>query len=173
MSKPTMTVTKDFTDNFNDTIEQFKNDMVLVGIPESDTGRNDNEAGEQITNAALLAINQFGSPANNIPARPVMTIGIRNAQAEIAKQFIVLAQSVLQSIVKKTSSASAFTTYYNRIGIIASSSIKKAINDQDGIAGPSEATLASRKAQGFSGTKALIVTGQMRNAITYVVRGGK
>ena len=34
--KPTMTVTSDFTENFNAIIKRFKNDVVLVGIPEVD-----------------------------------------------------------------------------------------------------------------------------------------
>ena len=36
----------------------------------------------------------------------------------------------------------------------------------------SDATLETRESEGFKGTKALIVTGQMRNAITYVVKKG-
>lgn len=160
-------VTKDFTDDFNQIIKSFKNDPVLVGIPEADTKRDDAENPEEapITNASILAINEFGSPINNIPARPVMAIGIRNAQDAIAEQF----KKSIQYAFKN--GLSAISVYYNRAGLIASNSIKKAINSQEGIAEPSEATLARRKQEGFKGTKALIVTGQMRNAITYVVRG--
>ena len=167
--KPTLTVTSDFTKEFNDIVKQFKRDAVLVGIPELDSKRkDDDEKPEPINNAALLAINEFGSPIQNIPARPVMSIGIRNAQEEIAEQFKRGLQDVLKSGI------AGLNLYYNRAGLIASNSIKKAINSQEGIKGPSEATLASRKSQGFKGTKALIVTGQMRNAITYVINpGGK
>lgn len=161
MKKPTLTVTSDFTDNFNAIIKKFKNDDVLVGIPADDTTRKD---GDPINNATLLAINNFGSPAQNIPARPVMAIGINNAQDAIAEQFKVCAQNVLSKGFE------ALRIYYERAGIIASNSIKKAINDQDGIKEPAESTLAARKARGFKGTKALVVSGQMRNAITYVVR---
>lgn len=166
MSKPTLKVTNDFTEDFNRIIKKFKNDAVLVGIPESKTERkDDDEESEPITNAAILAINEFGSPANNIPPRPVMAIGIKNAQDEIAEQF----RRCLIGAFK--SGLSAISTYYNRAGLIASNSVKKAINSQEGIDEPSDATIRARKAEGFKGTKALIVTGQMRNAITYVVRG--
>lgn len=164
MSKPTLEVTSDFTDKFNEIIKSFKGDNVLVGIPAADTEREDDDE-SQITNAALLAINEFGSPANNIPARPVMAIGIRNAQDEIAEQYKKAMQNALSKGV------SALSVFYNRAGIIASNSIKKAINSQEDLAPPSESTLAARAARGFKGTKALIVTGQMRNAITYVVKG--
>lgn len=162
MSKPSLVVTEDFTENFNQIVKQFKRDAVLVGIPEADTERKEDEP---ITNAAILAINEFGSPLNNIPPRPVMAIGIRNAQDAIAEQFKLAAQGALSK------GLAALPVAYNRAGLIASNSIKKAINSQEGIEAPSDATLAARAAAGFKGTKALIVTGQMRNAITYVVKG--
>jgi hypothetical protein len=161
-NKPELTVTEDFTDKFNEIIKSFKGDKVLVGIPES---RGERKEDEPINNAAILAINEFGSPVNNIPPRPVMAIGIKNAQDEIAEQFKKAAQNALSK------GFSALDVYYERAGIIAANSVKKAINDQDGIKPPSDATLAVREAAGFKGTKSLIVTGQMRNAITSVVKG--
>lgn len=162
MNNPSLKVTSDFTENFNLIMKRFKNDKVLVGIPETKTTRRESE---QINNATILAINNFGSPANNIPARPVMDIGIRNSQDEVAEQFKLAAQGALSE------GESALNKYYNRAGIIASNSIKKAINSQQDIDPPSAATLAIRKLAGFKGTKALIVTGQMRNSITYVIKG--
>lgn len=156
----------DNTEEFNKAVKAFKRDAVLVGIPESDTVRKDKDLDTEqgISNAALLAINVFGSPINNIPARDVMTIGLRNAKDDIAEQFKKAAQNVLSK------GLSALTVYYNRAGFIASSAIKKAINDQEGIDPPADSTLKSRAARGFKGTKALVVTGQMRNAITYVLQ---
>lgn len=160
MSEPTLTVTSDFTGKFNEVIKRFKKDAVLVGIPQGDDPRESNE----INNATLLAINNFGSPANNIPPRPVMQIGIRNAQEKIAEQFAIAARDALSK------GPAALATCYERAGIIASNSIKKVINDQEGIDGPASSTLKARESRGFKGTKALVVTGQMRNAITYVVQ---
>lgn len=161
--KSKIEVTADFTDNFNRIISKFKNDAVLVGIPAEKTNRRDDAP---INNATILAINEFGSPMNNIPPRPVMAIGIRNAQAQIADQFKLAAQNVFSK------GLAALNMYYNRAGIIASNSVKKAINDQIGFDGPAESTLRARAARGFKGTKSLIVTGQMRAAITYIVREG-
>lgn len=157
-----MTVTSDFTEDFNTIIKKFKRDAVLVGIPESDTERRGEDP---INNATLLAINNFGSPANNIPARPVMAIGIAKAQPEITEAFRQGAKTALSRGI------AALNITYNRVGIIASTSIKKVINAQEGFDGPSEATLKAREARGFKGTKALIVTAQMRNSITYVITG--
>jgi hypothetical protein len=188
MSKPTLKVTVDRTDEINEICKRFRRDSVLVGIPQQETKR---DGPEPINNAALLAINEYGSPARNIPPRPVMKIGIRNAQKDIAEQFKLAMLGAFKTGI------SVLSTYYNRAGIIASTSVKKVINAQEGIAPPSPTTLAIRRAGGFHnwigfganldplsfrnkdvkdvggflGTKALIVTGQMRNAITYVVKG--
>jgi hypothetical protein len=163
MSKPFLKVTEDRTKEFNEMIKSFKNDEVLVGIPAVENQRDDGPIG----NAAILAINEYGSPINNIPPRPVMAIGIRTAQDDIAEEF---KKAVKQSLKV---GLSAIKVYYERAGIIASNSIKKAINSQEGLQPLSEATLAARRSAGFKGTKALLVTAQLRNAITYVVNWGK
>jgi hypothetical protein len=162
--KPTLNVTADFVQDINEIVKGFRRDVILVGIPEEKSDRKENLP---INNATLLAINEFGSPEQNIPPRPVMRIGIAKAQNQIAETF---KQGVIDAL---TRGISALSVAYNRVGIIASVSIKKVINSQEGIEPPSEATLRAREAKGFEGTKALIVTGQMRNAITYVVKGEK
>lgn len=161
MSKrPTLTVTVDRVDEINNIIKSFKRDAVLIGIPSTDSPRED----EGINNASLLFINNFGSPANNIPPRPVMQIGLFNAQDAIAEEFKGAAKKALAK------GLSVLPMFYERIGMIGSNSVKRAINDQIGIDAPAESTLKGRKARGFNGTKSLLVTGQMRNAITYVVQ---
>jgi hypothetical protein len=169
--KPTLTVTKDFTEQFNAIIKRYKNDVVLVGIPQDDSPRQNDGKDEQINNATLLAIANFGSPQQNIPPWPIMAIGIRNAQSDIYEQF----KNCLQLSLNK--GLSALDTYYGRAGLIAANSIKKVINAQEDVPSdkPAEATLEARKRRKptpFKGTKYWLVTGQLRNAITYVI-GGK
>jgi LmbE family N-acetylglucosaminyl deacetylase len=161
-----VTVTEDFTEKVNKILASFKRDVVLVGIPQDHTQRTDANH-TTINNATILAINEFGSPLNNIPPRPVMKLGIKNCQKEVADAF---KEAVQKSFAE---GINALPTYYNRAGIIASNSIKKVINSQEGIKPPKESTLKARKyinKGGFKGTKALLVTGQLRNAITYVVK---
>jgi hypothetical protein len=159
MSGVYMRVTKDFTKQFQASIDGLKKDVVLVGIPSSSTDR-----GGEINNATLLAINNFGSPMNNIPPRPIMEIGISNAKDDIAKQFENAAKAILKD------GPGAQDKYFERVGIIASNSIKQVINDGSQIKKPSDTTLKIRRENGFKGIKALLVTGQLKNAITYVLR---
>lgn len=163
--KPTLTVTKDFTKDFFELVGRYKKDSVVVGIPEAEDSREGDDA--DIGNAQILAMNHFGSEANNIPPRPVLEIGIRKAQPAIAAEFKNIAMLSLKKGLKGLEQG------LERVGIIASNSVKNVINTQDGIAPPSEATLNARKyltKTGFKGVKALLVTGQLRNSITYVVK---
>lgn len=165
MSQPSITVTVDRTKEVNDIVKRFRRDGVLVGIPQSETERSVDEGGAGITNAALLAISEFGSPLNNIPARNPMSTGLKMAADAIAEEFKKAAQKAFSKGI------SAISQYYARAGMIAVSSIKNVINQQIDMQGPAESTLKSRQSRGFAGTKSLLVTGQMRNAITYVVTG--
>lgn len=160
MSKPYLT-TVDKTDELLAIINSFKKDDVLIGIPE---GTSRQEVGE-IGNATILMINEFGSPLNNIPPRQVLSTGIFLAEDVIGEEFKKMAIAALSK------GLAALAIGYERIGMIASNSCKRVINEQIGLDPPSEATLDRREAKGFKGDKALVVTGQLRNAITYVVRG--
>lgn len=163
-SDPTMEVTIDFTEEFKSLIHKLQFSLVKVGIPSSDDGRKDKSP---IGNAGILFINEYGSPGMNIPPRPVLTNGIFIAQDELLQEFKAAAEtSIDKGLGDQTANVGK---HFERAGIIASSACKKVINDQIGIEGPAESTLKSRKSRGFNGNKALVVTGQMRNAITYIV----
>jgi hypothetical protein len=164
-AQPTLEITDDFTEEFNRIVGAFKKDAVLVGIPEEKSSREDQEG--HFGNAAILALNHFGSEEAHIPPRPVLSIGIKNAQKEIADRFKEAAKEALSKGID------ALTKHYEQAGTIAASACKRVINDQEGLEPPSPATLKARQYltdQGFKGTKSLLVTGQVRNAITYVVR---
>lgn len=163
MAKPFLKV-EDFTKKIGEAIKSLKDQETVVGIPQTEDARKKDPTDQQgIGNAGLLWINNFGSPVNNIPPRPVMAIGIKLSGIPLVEEFRKCAKAALTN-------PGALDLYFQRIGIIASNSIKNVINNQIGIDGPSEATLKSRESKGFRGTKSLVVTAQMRNAITYVVR---
>lgn len=137
---------------------------VLVGIPAENALRKP-EPGEpaKVNNALLGYIHQNGSPAKNIPARPFLPEGVRNAQEEIA--------DVLESDIRKTLSGRGGSSdqTLNKVGLIAQAAVRKKITD-----GPfvplAPKTLAKRRKKGRTGTKPLIDTAQLRTSINYVVR---
>lgn len=165
---------------------------VLVGVPDSGATRQD-ETPEPMNNATLAYIHDNGSPAANIPARAFMRPGIKAAQEKIESRLKNAATAALDNKVSK------IDDQLSAAGLIASTSIKKQINDGD-FAPLSPSTIAGRArsrgtktrrkaeldylemvrdgappelAQGVAGIHPLVNTGQLRNSITYVLRGKK
>lgn len=130
---------------------------VLVGIP----------AGEQRddgpTNAEIGYQNEFGSPANNIPARPHLIPGVAAVQDKAVARLTQAASAAA------TGSMSDAERHLHAAGLIAQNSVRRTLTTA-AYRPLSERTLAERRARGRTGTKPLIDTGQYRNAITYVVR---
>lgn len=133
---------------------------VLVGVP----------AGEQRddgpTNAEIGYQNEFGSPANNIPARPHLIPGVAAVQDKAVAR---LTQAASAAATGRMSNAER---HLHAAGLIAQNSVRRTLTTA-AYRPLSERTLAERQARGRTGTKPLIDTGQYRNSITYVVRDGR
>lgn len=142
---------------------------VLAGVPKGDPSREDlaEEEKSAMNNATLAYIHDKGSPAANIPARPFMEPGIKDAKDRIVEQLGIAAKRVLT--VKSGKTASDIDKDLHKVGLTTQSAIRNRIN-----AGPppplAESTLKARRKRGRKGTKPLIDTGQLRNSINYVIR---
>jgi hypothetical protein len=156
---------------------------VLVGFPDETADRDpDEETGAKtpVTNAALGYIHDNGAPEQNIPARPFMLPGIAEAQDRLTNQLGKGLDLVLKGLPADM--------VMHRVGLIAQAALRTKINE--GIPPPlSEVTLRDRARRGREGAmwelawrqagappglelaKPLVDTGQLRNAITYVIRG--
>jgi len=133
---------------------------IYAGVPSDKDSRIDES---EVNNAILAYINDRGSPANNIPARPFMEPGIELAKDKINAQLKKAGQYALDG--KKSEMEQAF----HRAGLIAQNSIRSVINA--GIRPElAPGTLAARRRAGKTRTKPLIDTGQLRNSIIYAVR---
>jgi len=140
-------------------VESIKNSRVLVGIPQEENHRDDG----QMTNSSIGYIQEKGSPVNNIPPRPFLVPGVEKVKEQALKLLADGARDALnEDDIKKS---------LTKVGILASSSVKKTLQAGEGFEALAESTLAQRRAKGFKGTKPLIRTGQLRNSITFVVRG--
>jgi len=151
-------ITKDNTKNLLANIEALASKRVYVGVP----GEKANRSGP-INNAQIGYISENGSPVNNIPARPHLVPGVRDALPAIEKVLKVSAKAAMKL-------PDAAEARLERAGIIAALSVRKKIVSQEGFQELSPGTLKARKRKGFKGTKALIESGQYMNAITFVVR---
>ena len=154
-----VTITKDRMADVLKSIQSLVKERTLVGIPAANAERRDGP----INNAAIGYINEFGSPANNIPARPFLIPGVEAAQPKVVKQ---LRRGADQALGGKLDAADKAL---HSAGIVAVNAVRAKISE--GIPTPLKAsTIAARARRGRTGTKPLIDTGQLRNSLTYVVR---
>lgn len=144
-------------------LRTLRTTQVLVGVPEEKSSRN--EDGD-INNAALAYINDKGSPEANIPARPFMEPGVKASLEKTTNYLKAAGQAALDGkeiLIEKN---------FEAAGLTASTSIKSKI--EEGIPPPlADSTIAARQRKGFMGTKPLKRTGQLLNAITYVLKRTK
>jgi hypothetical protein len=181
--------TVDNVDKIMARIEALTGQEVLVGIPMERTAR----AGEPITNASLAYIHEFGSPARNIPARPFMRPGVRNARESIVAEMERGAKAVMDG------DNGAVSRTLNTVGMLARNSVVRAITEPNPPFVPLRpATIRARLRRTQAGRRKLVKLQQqgtpltvwaqqlnkfgdmnimplldtlkMRNAITYVVR---
>lgn len=130
---------------------------VLVGVPAGE-GRDDGP-----TNAEIGYQNEFGSPANNIPARPHLLPGVAAVQDKVVAKLTQAADAAA------TGRPSDAERQLHAAGLLAQNSVRRTLTTT-AYRPLSERTLAERRARGRTGTKPLIDTGQYRRSITYVVR---
>lgn len=165
-------------------IEALVGTRVMVGVPSDRAPRDAQEhAGHTINSAALAYIHENGAPEVNIPARAFMKPGIDEAMDAIMARFDAAGKAALDG------RPDAVIKNYHAAGIVAVNAMRRKITD-----GPfvplRPATLAARarrrrkitvmdlgsvpmsskKHADMTGARPLIDTGQLRNALSYVLR---
>lgn len=155
-------IKKDITPDLIKALKRISQEEVLVGIPEDKSKRKQGEVG----NATLGAVHDKGSPANNIPPRPFMDPGIQSVKKEIDNQYKNAALRIMSS------GSVNIKSYLIAIGLIAQKGIRNFITAGEFTPLKPE-TIKRREQKGIKSTKPLTVTGQLRNAINFVLRRRK
>jgi len=159
--KSGLTITIDEVAKVVGAMRSLASQRVLVGVPAAEAGRRDEDTG--INNAELGYIHDRGAPEVNIPARPFLEPGIKDVQPAIEDGLKSAADAAFMGRQE------AVDRQLNAIGLKAQAAVRAKITT-----GPfvplKLATLAARRRRGRTGTKPLIDTGQLRNAINYVIR---
>jgi hypothetical protein len=163
--------------------------QVLVGVPQVKAPREDDGEHGPMNNATLAYIHEHGSPAANIPARPFLVPGIKAVRLPVASELAKAARACIEG------NAAATGVHLDRAGLIAQSSVRAKLSA--GVPPPLQPETVARRhrgrgtrsmrgaeraylnligegaspaaAQEAAGIKPLVNTGQLRNAITYVV----
>jgi hypothetical protein len=137
-------------------LDELRNHEVMIGIPDSDGGR---KAGDPVSNAELLFIHTNGSPVNNIPPRPVLEPAMKKKQDQISTLLRKATEEALDGDKAGVMNALEIA------GIEGQNIARKYFTDSNGWEANTPATVARK-----GSSRPLIDTGQMRKAITYVVR---
>lgn len=142
---------------FVDALRSLTKQEVAVGVPEE---KADRKSGDPANNAMIAYVQNYGFPALNIPARPFMEPGIRNAQDQITSELEAAALDALDGKLP--------TRRFHRAGLVAQDSIKAKIrsNIPPKLA---KRTLAARRRRGVTRTDTLRDSGQLLNSIKYVI----
>ena len=131
---------------------------VMVGIPSNTNAHNG-----PMNNAAIGYIQHFGSPAQNIPARPWLCPAVNAMQDKAAAMLEKAACLVFDGKTEEAENA------LNALGLLAVAEIQKYI-----VSSPfkplASSTLARRKRLGHTSTKPLLDTYSFWRSISYVVR---
>jgi hypothetical protein len=176
---PTITVrqTSDVSAAIQQAFKKLNAGQVLVGIPEDKAARKAAEEDNQMSNAAIYYVQEYGSPKIHVPARASLIPGIQATLKEIIELLKDAGREALRG------NASAVTVNFNKIGLLAVNSVRAKFVDNDWPA-LAPATLAARRriggkmprkkkgkpAPAARRSNPLIVTGQLRKAITHVIR---
>ena len=160
-----------------DALKSISKKEVLVGIPEADSEREDVPFG----NAGIGYLNEYGSPAQNIPPRPHLIPGVKSVEEQTLPQLKTAAQAALDG------NAAGAERALNRAGTLAANGVRRYMTIT-GFTPLADSTVEARERRGRKGAKAelarraagespgtdlvkpLIDTGQYRRAITHVVR---
>lgn len=167
------------TDRFPEVAKALKaltQTEILVGIPNENMLRKEDyqaakatraaggSAPEQpFSNAAIAYIAENGSALAHIPPRPFMAAGIAIVRVRVAKLFEKAGLYAMAGQITEMDKT------LHAIGLVAATGMKQAIQD-GGFAPLAPRTLAARRARGRTGEKPLLDTGQLRNAISYILR---
>lgn len=172
-SKSGLAVVVDHFKQVSEAISLLADMRVMVGVPDTGAGRREGE----ISNASLAYIHENGAPEANIPARPFLKPGIKNAHRDIVASLKKAGQFALAG------KPQAVDRQLHRTGMIGRDAVKRKITEGpfvplkqatiDARRKRSKGSRYRRKATTAVDVKPLIDTGQMRNAISYVIRKAK
>lgn len=164
----TKVIVKDNTKVLDEILKALGSHQVLVGIPAESAARE----GSPISNAAIGYVLETGAPERNLPARPFLRPGVasaRDAVAKVARKTLIQALSLRGST---SESARAIQNGLGQMGLVAANAVRRRIDTGD-FAPLAPSTIYRRQHRANaprSGEKPLVDTGQLRNAVTYVVR---
>lgn len=153
--------------NLTKSVKIIHDNQVYVGIPQEEASR----PGEGITNAELLYVQTYGSPANKIPPRPLLEPAIEEGMERLRKKQREALDAALQGNEAKAIDG------LRKCGMQAVNEVRAYFTKfPDNGWPPNKPRVIRRKLKkGSTHPIPLIDTGELRKSITYVLitKGGR
>jgi len=167
-------------------INELSGQQVLVGIPEKTAGRS----GDPVNNATIGYVMETGMPSHNVPARPWLVPGVKDGENDEIAALRKAADAALDGnkpgIAQWLNAAGSIAVGFVRLKIgsnipppLAPSTIRNRFRargtksrrpEEDRYHTLVSAGMPHGQAQDAAGIVSLINSGQLRNAVTYVLR---
>jgi hypothetical protein len=146
-----LNLTKNISSKVFSAMENLSNKKLRLGFDDPEVAR-------------IAAINEVGSPINNLPARPILGPGIENAKPTIVKE---IAKGAAKSLA--TFSTAPMTAAWERAGEAAVAEARKIIDDGSILAPLAPRTLEARRRRGNSDITPRFDTGETYEKLKYYV----
>jgi len=157
-------------------LQRLAETEVLVGIPEASAGRgpmtgsvgdkslSSVAGGIANNNAQLGYLHEHGSPAANIPRRPWLVPGVTSTLPALESALRKAALAALQLPADRQGIAKALHT----VGLLAQAGVRRYLTVAH-LMPLKPSTLAARRRRGRRGTRPLLETGRLRQAIGFAI----
>lgn len=132
-------------------IEKLTKNEVLVGVTSSTNQR----AGSEFGNAGIAYEAEYGSPACNIPMRPIFGPGLKRASPEIARILKLAAKRAIEG------EPNAVNEGLEVVGLLGQTSVQMVITE-GAFAPLAPSTVAARARRGSVGAKILMKMPEMK-----------
>ena len=177
----------DETDGVLKSLHTLLGQVLIIGIPEN--SERSVEGGDDIQNAMIAYVMEFGSPLHNVPARPFLVPGTEKA---VPKMLTQLEQAAISALEKDIPQAKE---YLNRAGLVGVQSVRNEMDtaayeplkpatvaararargearsdDEEKYLSAIAAGIPAGVAQSMAGIKPLNNTGELRDAVTFSVK---
>lgn len=90
-------------ENYKEVCQTLSNLVIYVGVPSKKTSRKKEKKPSSITNAELIFIHEYGSPARNIPPRPILKETIKWLRLELIDYLTGIEKKIMKIEVTKSS----------------------------------------------------------------------
>ena len=185
------TVTSKGKIDFQDNLKRLLRLRTMVGIPADGKAREPEPGEKSAPNNAMIGyVQEFGDDEKRIPARPFLIPGVRSVQTQVVDELRKAGEDAFDR------DFGSVRAHFVKVGTVAVSAARRAITDGQ-FAPLSQRTIEARAARGRKGAKQylklqaqgtprevlddlgdnalirpLVDTGQLRRALTYVVKDG-